>query len=64
MILENSLLDVSLFEGHYDAMTPTAKRKWTVVLDYNWDDCHGLRELAITVAQDLSTRSEVSRHAA
>jgi hypothetical protein len=49
--------------GDYASITRTAKGKWTKVLDYNWHDCFGLRELAVTVANDLAL-PEVARHVA
>jgi hypothetical protein len=50
--------------GDYASITRTAKGKWTKVLDYNWHDCYGLRELAVTVTKDLANVSEERRHAA
>jgi hypothetical protein len=35
--------------GDFAAITPTAKAKWTKVLDYNWHDCNGLREVMLHV---------------
>lgn len=34
-------------------LTPVAKAKWAKVLDYNWHDCNGLREVTIRAAEDL-----------
>jgi hypothetical protein len=50
--------------GEYQAITSTGKAKWTKVLDYNWHDCYGLRELTVTVAGDLALVSDERRHAA
>jgi hypothetical protein len=30
-----------------EKLTPVAKAKWTKVLDYNWHDCNGMREVTI-----------------
>jgi hypothetical protein len=38
----------------FEALTPTAKAKWTKVLDYNWHDCYGLRELMLHVTRDIA----------
>jgi hypothetical protein len=35
--------------GDFAAITPMAKAKWTKVLDYNWHDCNGLREVMLRV---------------
>ena len=51
----------------FDALTPTAKAKWTKVLDYNWHDCYGLRELMLHVTRDthaLRCAEEKSSHPA
>lgn len=38
-----------------NALTPVAKAKWTKVLDYNWHDCNGLRELTLIAASGLAS---------
>jgi len=35
-------------------LTAVAKAKWTKVLDYNWHDCNGMREVAIRAAIGLA----------
>lgn len=36
----------------YVQLTPGAKKAWTNVLQHNWHDCNGLRELTIRCAED------------
>ena len=36
----------------YAQLTPGAKKAWTNVLQHNWDDCNGMRELTIHCAED------------
>ena len=35
------------------ALTAVANAKWTKVLDYNWHDCNGMREVTLRAAKDL-----------
>lgn len=44
----------------YDDLTPVVKAKWTKLLQKNFHDCNGLRELMIRVADD--TDRDGSRH--
>lgn len=41
----------------YALLTPTAKGKWTKLLDYNFHDCNGLREVVLTAAGEAETRA-------
>jgi len=38
--------------GDYASLTPTQKRKWSSLLEHNWHDCNGMRELMLVVARD------------
>jgi hypothetical protein len=40
-------------KGSADAMTPVAKAKWTKVLNYNFHDCNGMREVTIRAVNEL-----------
>ena len=31
--------------GAFEALTPTQKRKWASLLEHNWHDCNGMREV-------------------
>jgi hypothetical protein len=39
-----------------DDLTAVAKAKWTKVLNYNWHDCNGMREVTIHAARELESR--------
>ena len=40
--------------GHYKRLTRIAKGKWTKLLEYNWHDCNGLREVVLRAATALA----------
>ena len=35
----------------FESLTPTQKRKWRSLLEHNWHDCNGLRELMMAISQ-------------
>jgi hypothetical protein len=38
----------------YETLTPVAKAKWTKVLDYNWHDCNGMREVLMRASLEIA----------
>jgi hypothetical protein len=42
----------------YEALTPTKKRQWTILLDHNRVDCVGLQALVLRAASELENAQQ------
>ena len=45
-----------LRKGNFDAISPSAKTKWTNVLSHNYHDCVGLRHVMVSLAEMYNIR--------
>lgn len=50
-----------LKKGNFDAISPSAKTKWTNVLSHNYHDCVGLRHVMVWLAEMYDIRSSSKR---